>query len=194
MVQSYSSSGANVPSHGGTLAPSGEYDWTCASFGPPEYTTQMANRSVQLFLPSSRQKVPIFYNGRPFSPRLPFSWGIWTPILFMIPWASPSPQSKQNHDRFSSFHTGDRRVTVYFTTGRPFPSKLPISMGESGPQSNTWFPGPTQVLNPNSILIGSAVFAGLTSVTDWLTDQPTDHTTRSVTIDSIDVRSMADAV
>jgi len=29
-----------------------------------------------------------------------------------------------------------------------------------------WFPVPTRVLNPNSISIGSAVFAGLTSVTD----------------------------
>jgi len=48
----------------------------------------------------------------------------------------------------------------------PSPSKLPIPMGESGPPSNTWFPGPTRVLNPNGILIGSAVFAGLTSVTN----------------------------
>jgi len=39
-------------------------------------------------------------------------------------------------------------------------------MGRSGPPSNTWFPGPTQVLNPNGISIGAAVFAGLTSVTD----------------------------
>jgi len=38
-----------------------------------------------------------------------------------------------------------------------------------GPQYNTWFPGPTQVLNPNGISIGSAVFAGLTSVTDGQT-------------------------
>jgi len=36
----------------------------------------------------------------------------------------------------------------------------------SGPPSTTWFPEPTRVLNPNSISIGSAVFAGLTSVTD----------------------------
>jgi len=38
------------------------------------------------------------------------------------------------------------------------------------------------MLNPNGISIGSAVFAGLTSVTDRLTDGPTDHATRSVTI------------
>jgi len=57
----------------------------------------------------------------------------------------------------------------------------------SGLPSNTWFPGPTQLLNPNGISIGSAVFAGLTSVTD----RPTDHATRSVTIDRIYVRSTA---
>ena len=45
--------------------------------------------------------------------------------------------------------------------------------------------GLTRVLNPNGISIGAAVFAGLTSVTD----RPTDHATRSVTIGRIYVRS-----
>jgi len=36
----------------------------------------------------------------------------------------------------------------------------------SGPPSNTWFSGTTRVHNLNGISIGSAVFAGLTSVTD----------------------------
>jgi len=44
-------------------------------------------------------------------------------------------------------------------------------------------PWPTQVLN--GISITSAVFAGLTSVTD----QPTDHATQSVTIGRIYIRS-----
>jgi len=46
-------------------------------------------------------------------------------------------------------------------------------MGKSGPPSNTWFPGPTRVLNPNGMSIGSAVLAGLTDVTDRLTDRQT---------------------
>ena len=46
------------------------------------------------------------------------------------------------------------------------PKNLPLSMGDLDPPSNTWFPGPTQVLNPNGNSIGAAVFAGLTSVTD----------------------------
>jgi len=65
------------------------------------------------------------------------------------------------------------------------PKKFAPTHGGIRPPSNTWFPGPTQVLNPNGISIGAAVFAGLTSVTDRQTDRPTDHATRSVTIDGI---------
>jgi len=56
-VQSYSPDGANVSSCVGMLAPPGEYDRTGASFRSPESTTQSANRSVQPFLHSSRQRV-----------------------------------------------------------------------------------------------------------------------------------------
>jgi len=45
-VHSYSPGGANVLSDKGTLAPPGKYDWTCVSFGKPETTTQMTNRSL----------------------------------------------------------------------------------------------------------------------------------------------------
>jgi len=47
----------------------------------------------------------------------------------------------------------------------PSPSKLPLPMGGCGSQSNAWFLGPTKILNPNGISIGSAIYAGLTSVT-----------------------------
>ena len=50
--------------------------------------------------------------------------------------------------------------------------KLPRPMWESGSQSNTWFHGLTRVLDPNGISIGSAVFAGLTAVTDRQADRP----------------------
>ena len=63
----------------------------------------------------------------------------------------------------------------------PFPHKIAPSHRGSGPPSNTWFSGPTQVLNPNNVSIGSAIFAGLTSVTD----RQTDHATRSVTVGGI---------
>ena len=79
------------------------------------------------------------------------------------------------------FCTDDRRVSLYCTMGRPFPSQnCPFPWG-CGLPSNTWFPEPTRVFNPNSISIGSAVFAGLTTVTDqqtnWQTDRPTDRQT-----------------
>jgi len=49
----------------------------------------------------------------------------------------------------------------------PFSSiKIAPSYGGSGPPFTTWFRGPAPVLNPNGMSIGSAVFAGLTSVTD----------------------------
>ena len=153
----------------------------------------------------------------------------------MIPSANPSPQPKRHIGQFSHFCRDHGRVSLYFTTNRPSPLKLPLPVG-SGPHlthdslgpfepnnsngiligsavfaqmtscpytlqwhatfspqncpfpwgiwspSNTWFPGPTPVLNVNGISIGSAVFARLTSVTDRQTDRQTDHSTLSVTI------------
>jgi len=78
----------------------------------------------------------------------------------MIPWAYQSPQPKWHLDRLSRFRTDDHRVSLYFTMGRPFPLKIALSHGAAGPPANTWFPGPTRVLNPNGISIGSAVLQG----------------------------------
>jgi len=58
-----------------TLPPSGKYNWTHASFSPPKSTTQTANQSVEPFLHSSQQKVPILYNGRLFPLKSPFLMG-----------------------------------------------------------------------------------------------------------------------
>ena len=73
-----------------------------------------------------------------------------------------------------------------------FPSQLPLPMGGSGPPSNTWFPGPTRVLNPNGIS-SVVVITQLTNVAIRPTDRTTDHATRSVTIDRTYVRSTCDA-
>jgi len=94
----------------------------------PLSSTQMASRSIQPFLHSSRQSVPILYNGPPFS-------------LKMAP----------SHGRIS-----------------------------------TRFLGTTEIFNANDISMGSAGFWGLTTVTD----RPTDHATRSVTIGHIYVCSI----
>jgi len=50
--------------------------------------------------------------------------------------------------------------------------KLPFSLRGPGPPCNTWCLGPTRVSTLNGILIGSAVFAGLTKVTNRQTDRP----------------------
>ena len=110
----------------------------------------------------------------------------WTPSN-TIPWAHLSPQPKRHLDRFGCFCTDDRRVSLYFTMGRPFPLKIALSPRGSGAPSNAWFSGPTRVLNPNCISIGSGVFARLTIVTD----RPTDHATRWVTIGRMYVLSTA---
>jgi len=46
--------------------------------------------------------------------------------------------------------------------GRPFPPKLPLPMGGSGPHL-THFLGPIRAHNPNGISVGSAVFAQMTA-------------------------------
>ena len=58
--------------------------------------------------------------------------------------------------------------------------KCPFLCGNSGPPTNTWFLGPTQVHVANGISIGSSVFAGIQSrPTD--THTQTDHATRAAT-------------
>ena len=74
--------------------------------------------------------------------------------------------------------------------GRPFPPKnCPFPWGNVNPHLTRFFVS-IRTQNPNDISIGSAVFAGLIS----MTDRPTDHATQSVAIDRICVRSMGDAV
>jgi len=83
-------------------------------------------------------------------------------------------------------HRWPQSVPIRYN-GMPLsPSKLPLPKGGSGPPCNTWLLGLTGVLNPNGILIGAAVFAGLTSVTDRQTTL-----LGRVTIGRIYVRSTA---
>jgi len=85
---------------------------------------------------------------------------------------SLSLQPKRHLDWFSRFCTDDCRVSLALQWDASPPSKSPLPIGASGSPSNTWFPGPNLVLKPSGISIDSAVFAGLTSVTDRQTDKP----------------------
>ena len=48
-------------------------------------------------------------------------------------------------------------------------------MGDLDPIYNTWFLEPTRDQGTNGISVGSAVFAGLTTVTNRQTDRQTDR-------------------
>jgi len=134
--------------------------------------------------------------GDPFPQNCLFSWGIWTP--------SHSRFLGQFQDHIPNVMTIGSVIFAHMTAeclfyyGCPFPHRwlqsVPMlyngtplspfritpSHGGSEPPSNTWFPGPTWVLNPNGISIASADFAGLTSVTDQQTDRQIDQPCYSV--------------
>jgi len=96
----------------------------------------------------------------------------------MLPWAHPSPHPKQHLEWFGCFCTAHGREFLYFTMGHAFPFNItPLYGGPEPP----WFLGPTQVHNPNGISTDSAVFAGLTTVTDQQTDRQSNRSTPSVT-------------
>jgi len=125
-------------------------------------------------------------SGMPFPSKLPFPMGELYPHVIRGSLGPPDPTSKTASRSVHRFCTNDRRVCLDFTMVLPSPQNCPSLWGIWTP-SNTWFHGPTRVINPNDISIGSAVFAELTTVTD----RQTDHATRSVTIDRIYVRSTA---
>jgi len=58
--------------------------------------------------------------------KLPLTYGDLNPISYMLPCVHPSPHPKRHLDRFSCFCTAHGIESLYFTMGRPFPSKLPL--------------------------------------------------------------------
>jgi len=140
-------------------------------------TTQTANRSVQQFLHSSQQKVRILYNGHPYPPELALPMGdldshlthdglgpceprTQTAPRLLKPYLHRWPQSTRQY------------ILQWFACQNClFPWRDLNSMW--GP--DTWFIGPTWVLNFNSNSITSAVFADLTSVIDWQSDTQTNR-------------------
>jgi len=115
------------------------------------------------------------------APMCPPIWPHWrhlaNMIELMLPSAHPSAQPKRQIDWFSRFCTAHGRK-LYFTIGNPFP-QIAHSHGDLDPISHTisWaHPGP----QTNGVSIGSAVFAGLISVTERQTDRPTNRPRYSV--------------
>ena len=73
----------------------------------------------------------------------------------------------------TDLHRAWQKVPILYNGTPILTPKFAPSHGESEPLSNTWSLGPSQVLNPDGISIGSAIFAGLSSVTDRQTDRQT---------------------
>jgi len=100
-----------------------------------------------------------FYNGRPFPKKIALThWGSG-PHLTHDSLGSSEPMTQTAFRSVQPFlHRWPQSVPILYN-GTPLPPKIATSHGGSGPLSNTRFPGPTQVLNPNGISISSAVFA-----------------------------------
>jgi len=105
-----------------------------------------------------------------------------TSHLIHASWIPPKSTSQTASRLVQPFCTAHSRVAILS------PLKLTLRMRESGPPSNTCFLGPTRCRNPNSTSIGSAIFLGLTTVTD----RPTQHGTPSVPTDRIYIVLLCD--
>jgi len=87
------------------------------------------------------RRVPLYFTmGAHFPQNCPFPWEYLDPIQHIIPWAHPSPQPKRYLDQFCHFCIDERKVSLYFTMGRPFPLKIAHSDGCLKPpsQSREW--------------------------------------------------------
>ena len=128
------------------------------------------------FLHSSRQKVPMLYNGWSFPKKLLLLMGDLDPHLIHDSFGQSELTIQTASRSVQPFsHRWPQSVPILYN-GPPLPpSNLPLPMGRSRLQSNTWFPGPTRILKPNGISIDSAIFAGLTY--KYVTDRQTDWQT-----------------
>jgi len=156
---------------------------------PSAHSSPQPKRQIDRFsrfCTADSRKSPCFTMGASIPQNGHFPWGVWTHLTHDS-LGHPSSHPKRHLDRFSRFCTDDADCPYTLQWDAPLPLKIAPFYGGSGPPSNTWFLRPTRVFNPNGISIASAVFAGLTSVTD----RPTDHATRSETIGRIYVRSTA---
>jgi len=115
----------------------------------------------------------------------PFPWGIWAHLTydFMVHIRAHSPDGILIG--VAVFLTAHRRMSLYFTMSRPFPSKLPLPMayldshlirGSLGPPTSS-----TRTASRSVEPFYRAHYC----------ERPTDHATQSVTVGRIYVRTTA---
>ena len=102
------------------------------------------------------------------SPNLPLALGGSAPPSnkihgSVIPRESSSKTACRSVQPF--LHSAPESVPLLYNGPLCFPQKLPFPLGGSGPPSNTWYLGPTRVINTNGISIGSAVFVWVPNAT-----------------------------
>ena len=85
-----------------------------------------------------------FTTGRPPPLKLTLPMGDLDPYLTRDSLDPSEPKPKRHLDRLSRFCTDDRRVSLYFTMGLPFPSKLPLPMGDLDPHPMRGSLGPPE--------------------------------------------------
>jgi len=136
---------------------------------------QTASWSVQPFLHSSQQGVPVLY----FPPKLPISVGGWLqPHLIQCSLGPPESISQTVSWSVQPFLYSSRQTVTILYNGWPFStSKLPLRKRIWTP-IKTQFLWPTRVHTLNGISIGSAVLRG-----SWFWQ--TNHATLSVTTGDI---------
>jgi len=105
---------------------------TCASFGSLKSTTQMANRSVRLFLHSSLQEVVILYSGLPYPPESPLPTGDLDPHLtrFLGPMWAQNPKGTPIGSAVFAQMTAECPYTLHWFA--PFPITLKIASSHGG--------------------------------------------------------------
>jgi len=137
----------------------------------PSRPTNWARRRVTSLIRPSM--LPLRHT---FPSKLPIPMGVFGPHLIHDSLSQPRPRTQNGISIGSAVFeqmTAECPYTLQWAA-LPLPQNCPLPCGMLTP-SNTWFLGPTQVLNPNGISIGSAIFAGLRLAT--VADRLADHAT-----------------
>jgi len=106
----------------------------------------------------------------------------------MLPWAYPSLYPNDISIGSAVLHSSRQRASI-FSTGNPFPSKLPLRMGDLERHLVRDFLGPPE--SKRQTASGSLQPFSRSHDCDRQTDRHTDHATRSVSIGRIYIRSTA---
>jgi len=128
---------ANVPSHEGTLAPPGEYDWTCAYFGPPRVHNPNGKSIASAVFAELTAESLYTLQWAPVSPKIaPSHGGICrsgplSNTLFLGPILAHNTNGISIDSAVFAQMTAMCPYTLQWDA--PFPSKLPFPTGDLDP-------------------------------------------------------------